>query len=243
MDGIKALTGAIGEKRAQFLEAVAGIRPQLHRYCSRMSGSVLDGEDLVQEALVQAFYNLSKLDDPRRLEPWLFRIAHNKAIDLLRRRKTELGYLNDVAAVAPTDVHDSSSPVDVGAAFAKLVGRLPAKERACVLLKDALGYSLTDTAEIVDSTVGGVKAALHRGRAKLRDQAADVSQRAMPEAERGLVQDYINLFNGRDWDGVLALVRADARLELVDVVEGNAREIMDGPLPLDICRAVMGLAI
>ncbi len=226
MDKIEALATAVGEKQAVFLEAVAALRPRLHRYCSRMAGSVLDGEDLVQEVLAQAFFNLSKLGDADRLEPWLFRIAHNRAIDLLRRRQMERGYLNDIAASAPSDVHEDGSPVEVGAAFARLVSCLPPKERACVLLKDALGYPLSDVAEIVGSTVGGVKAALHRGRAKLRTARADDVHRPVPETERGLVQTYIERFNGQDWDGVLALVRADARLHLVDVVEGNAREVM-----------------
>src|SRR6184192_2797916 len=69
-----------------FLETIAHLRPSLHRYCSRMTGSVLDGEDVVQEALFQAYRKLDTFDDNRPLTPWLFRIAHNRCIDLLRRR-------------------------------------------------------------------------------------------------------------------------------------------------------------
>jgi RNA polymerase sigma-70 factor, ECF subfamily len=66
-----------------FLEAVTHLRPSLHRYCSRMTGSVLDGEDLVQEALFQAYRKLDTFDGERPLAPWLFRIAHNRCIDFL----------------------------------------------------------------------------------------------------------------------------------------------------------------
>ena len=65
---------------------MTNLRPRLHRYCSRMTGSVLDGEDIVQEALFQAYRRLDTFDDSRPLAPWLFRIAHNRCIDFLRRR-------------------------------------------------------------------------------------------------------------------------------------------------------------
>src|SRR5437762_6990197 len=69
-----------------FLETITNLRPSLHRYCARMTSSVLDGEDVVQEALFQAYRKLETFDDNRPLAPWLFRIAHNRCIDLLRRR-------------------------------------------------------------------------------------------------------------------------------------------------------------
>src|SRR5438445_10935006 len=70
-----------------FLETITHLRPSLHRYCSRMTGSVLDGEDVVQESLFQAYRKLDTLDENRPLAPWLFRIAHNRCIDFLRRRE------------------------------------------------------------------------------------------------------------------------------------------------------------
>src|SRR4051794_16539830 len=75
--------------RQQFLDAIGELRPKLHRFCTRMCGSALDGEDVVQEALAQAFYNLPSLKDQSRLEPWLFRIAHHKCVDLLRKEKRQ----------------------------------------------------------------------------------------------------------------------------------------------------------
>src|ERR1700704_2203799 len=70
-----------------FLETISHLRPSLHRYCSRMTGSVLDGEDVVQDALFQAYRKLETFDDDRPLAPWLFRIAHNRCVDVLRLRE------------------------------------------------------------------------------------------------------------------------------------------------------------
>src|SRR3954449_6732745 len=79
-------SGPFEARYLAFLETITHLRPSLHRYCSRMTGSVLDGEDVVQEALFQAYRMLESFDDSRPLSPWLFRIAHNRCIDLLRRR-------------------------------------------------------------------------------------------------------------------------------------------------------------
>src|SRR5882757_4612579 len=72
---------------AAFLETVADLRGRLHRYCARMTGSVLDAEDVMQETLFEIYRNIDKLDDPRALRPWLFRTAHNRCIDFLRNRQ------------------------------------------------------------------------------------------------------------------------------------------------------------
>jgi RNA polymerase sigma-70 factor (ECF subfamily) len=84
-----------------FLETITNLRPSLHRYCSRMTGSVLDGEDIVQEALFQAYRKLETFNDSRPLAPWLFRIAHNQCIDFLRRR--EVRGAADTAAAVPAE--------------------------------------------------------------------------------------------------------------------------------------------
>src|SRR5260221_14433391 len=78
--------GVFEARYLAFLETITPLRPSLHRYCARMTGSVLDGEDVVQEALFEAYRKLDQFDDRRPLAPWLFRIAHNRCIDFLRRR-------------------------------------------------------------------------------------------------------------------------------------------------------------
>src|SRR5260370_16808632 len=78
--------GPFDARYLAFLETITQLRPSLHRYCSRMTGSGMDGEDVVQEALFEAYRKLDKFDDSRPLKPWLFRIAHNRCIEFLRTR-------------------------------------------------------------------------------------------------------------------------------------------------------------
>jgi len=160
-DPSPAGAGVFEARYLAFLETVRDLRPKLHRYCARMTGSVLDGEDVVQDALFQAYRRLDTYDDSRPLAPWLFRIAHNQCIDFLRRRDARRRAEEAVAAPDLVDAAEAIGP-GVGRALEHLVVALPPKERACVLLKDVFGYSLEEIAELVDSTVGGVKAALNR---------------------------------------------------------------------------------
>jgi DNA-directed RNA polymerase specialized sigma24 family protein len=74
----------LADAREQFLAMVEGVRPELHRYCARLTGSVIEGEDIVQDTLARAFYALSLSPDVPPLRPWLFRIAHNAAIDFMK---------------------------------------------------------------------------------------------------------------------------------------------------------------
>src|SRR3982074_890869 len=92
-------TGIFDARFSAFLETIVHLRPRLHRYCTRMTGSVLDGEDVMQEALFEAYRKIEMLGDTSALRPWLFRIAHNRCIDFLRNRqvreRAEAGYAED----------------------------------------------------------------------------------------------------------------------------------------------------
>src|ERR1700747_727254 len=81
-----AASGPVDAKYLAFLETISTLRPSLLRYCARMTGSVMDGEDVVQDALIEGYRKLDRFDESRPLKPWLFRIAHNRCIDFLRRR-------------------------------------------------------------------------------------------------------------------------------------------------------------
>src|SRR5262247_3138283 len=93
----------LDESRRQFLALVNDVRPDLHRYCARMTGSVADGEDIVQDTLARAYYALSELEELPPLRPWLFQIAHNRALDHLRRYERRMGQSLDSAADTAAD--------------------------------------------------------------------------------------------------------------------------------------------
>ena len=213
--------GKFDARYLAFLETISQLRPQLHRYCSRMTGSITDGEDVVQDALFRAYRSLDTYDDSRPLAPWLFRIAHNHCIDFLRRRGVRVEA--ETAAAEPDFVapHELSG-ARVGPAIEHLVLNLPPKERACVLLKDVFDYSLEEIAELVDSTVGGVKAALNRGRSKLASlNERSAAPRGPTPQNQEILRLYVERFNRQDWDGLRELISADARLLVADRYAGS----------------------
>jgi len=186
----------------------------------------MDGEDIVQEALFEAYRKLDQYDESRPLKPWLFGIAHNRCIDFLRKRKARS------EAEAASGFTETVEPPDlahlsVRPAVERLVTSLPPMERACVLLKDVFDYSLEEISELVGSTVGGVKSALKRGRMKLAStpEPAKKELGVSPEISK-LLQLYVERFNRRDWDGVRELAAADARLLVAD---GFAGRLADSP--------------
>lgn len=219
-------SGPFEARYRAFLETIAQLRPSLHRYCARMTGSAMDGEDVVQEALFEAYRKLDQFDESRPLRPWLFGIAHNRCIDFLRKR--EVRAAAEQTAVTPEAV-ESAGParLDLGNAVERLVINLPPKERASVLLKDVFDYSLEEIAELIGSTVGGVKAALHRGRTKLAITPSPTKESRSVDPElTQIMRLYIDRFNRRDWDGVRELIRADAHLNVADRFAGK---LVDAP--------------
>jgi RNA polymerase sigma factor (sigma-70 family) len=161
------------DRREAFLVLAGELRPDLHRYCARLMGSVIDGEDVVQDALVRAFVALQDLEEEPPLRPWLFRIAHNRALDLLRSREVRMAEpidaARDVADLAQSDPLEMLMREEaVKTAVSRFV-ELPTLQRSVVILKDVLDESLIEIAALLDLTVDAVKAHLARGRAHLRE--------------------------------------------------------------------------
>ena len=202
------------------LEAMlAGLRPKLHRYCARMAGSVIDGEDIVQETMLKALQAVDAHAAVERPQQWLFRIAHNAAQDHLRRRNRERLRITEADM---TTIEDPSSSADARLATAtglRSFMQLSLAQRSAVILVDVLGLSLHETCEVSGATLAATKAALHRGRAQLRLLASEPEQavvpRLDPDDERRL-RRYVDLFNARDFDAVRALIAEDIQLEVVN---------------------------
>jgi len=204
------------ERQAQLVALAAELRPELHRYCARLMGSVIEGEDVVQDTLVRALGALPSLDEATPLRPWLFRIAHNRALDLLRGRVLRQTDSMESAA----DVADPTHPDPVEMlmrqqAVKTAVSRfaeLPVLQRSIVILKDVLDESLTEIAALLDLTVDAVKGHLARGRARLREINATAIALPAASTASAAVLRYVALFNQRDWDGLRALLADDVKL-------------------------------
>ena len=218
--------------RERFLEVVADIRPELHRFCARMIGSVADAEDVLQDTLVRAYASLSELSDTARLRSWLFRMAYNQAIDYLRSYEHRMRDSLDDTVTDESARSDDTTPADealareeaVRAAITRFV-ELPPLQRSCVILKDVLDHSLQEIAELLEISVPAVQAALHRARARLRELQESVPDGPTPKRgiSNGLAR-YAVLFNARDWAGLRAMLAADVRLDVVSRFQRRGRD-------------------
>ena len=199
----------------QYLIALDPIRPDLFRYCRRLTGNVWDAEDLVQETLLKAFAKLSQLlYTVRNPRAYVLRIATHLWFDGLRRRATEHALLatgaGDAAsgrgAAAPSE---SSELRDAAAA---LLQRLAPQERAAFLLVEVFELRLDEAAEILGTSVGAAKSALHRGRARIAETDPPPARRPKPSPE--LLDRFVERYNARDLPGMLALMANDAEIDM-----------------------------
>jgi RNA polymerase sigma-70 factor (ECF subfamily) len=200
---------------------LVALRPALHRYAARMVGSVLDGEDVVQEAIARAIGALDRSPPEGDAAPWLFRITHNAAIDFLRNRERATAEREVVDDDMVTDADDAARRLATRAAMSAFM-RLPPAQRGAVILKDVLGYSNEEVATILGSTLAAGKAALHRGRAQLRVHADSGPATPTPDAgELARLQSYVDRFNDRDFDAIRAMLADDVRFDLVARLQGG----------------------
>jgi RNA polymerase sigma-70 factor, ECF subfamily len=205
-----------GGRQAAFLALAGELRGELHRYCARLTGSVIDGEDVVQDTFARALVALGEIEEMPQLRPWLFRIAHNRALDLLRsrtlRKAEPIEAASDVADEASPDPMEVLMRQEAVETAVSRFAELPLPQRSVVILKDVLDESLKDIAELLDLTVDAVKAHLARGRARLREINAQAATPAEARPASAAVTRYVALFNAQNWDGLRALLADDVKL-------------------------------
>lgn len=205
--GLNALAGDARRAWHGFLLIYEPLRPELYRYCRYLTRSPWDAEDLAQDALARAFSTLSRMGQaPPNPRAWLFRVASNLWIDRVRReRGVPVDEGTEEAAVPSADLQGTRE------AASTLVAQLAPRERAAVVLKDVFDLSLEEIAEALSTSVGAVKAALHRGRSKLEEPEPDLPRRAVPE----VVTAFCAAFNAQDIAGMTALLLDHASIEVV----------------------------
>jgi len=199
------LSATVTQSWKRFLEIYEPLRPPLYRFCRYLSRSPWDAEDLVQDTLARAFATLGGLTEPPR-DPraWLFRVASNLWID--HSRKLALRE-RDQPAPPGTAASDRATREAAGT----LLIQLSPQERAAVVLKDAFDLGLDEIAEVLSTSTGAVKAALHRGRGKLTNLDVDATRMPAP----GVLDEFCAAFNARDLERLTALLLDHATVEVV----------------------------
>jgi len=187
---------AAGDAQA-YSRLVEPHRAELHAHCRRILGSGHDAEDAVQEALLRAWRSLGRLEQRSSLRAWLFRIASNCALDLLRRRTVGAAVAEALAHEArPAAGGGEGDDADPGAhaerresfalACAALNEHLPPRQRAVLVLREALDLSAAEVAASLETTTASVNSALQRARATMAARGPDRLTGAAPHRAPGV---------------------------------------------------------
>ncbi len=222
--------------------ALESHRRELTGYCYRMLGSGSEAEDAVQETMVRAWKNADRFEGRSALRSWLYRIATNVCLDQLRGRKRRASPM-DMSPAAPADsvlgprlpehtwvgpIPDEKvldldgDPADVASAresirlaFVAALQKLPARQRAVLILREVLRWQATEVAELLDTSVASVNSALQRARATLADQTEEgVPATPIDEEQQELLARYVDAFERYDIASLVALLREDAVMSM-----------------------------
>jgi RNA polymerase sigma-70 factor, ECF subfamily len=224
----------VAVEEAVFTELLERHRAELRVHCYRMLGSVEESEDLVQETFLRAWRNRASFI-PASARAWLYRIATNACLDVLRRRPSRL-------LTAPVPAADPDAPIPPPAelpwlqpypdrllappedepgtavvaretielAFLAAIQNLPPRQRAVLILRDVLDWSAKETAELLDVSVASVNSALQRARGRV----IPAPERPPAEEERELLRRYVDAHERADVAALAELLREDARLTM-----------------------------
>ncbi len=219
-----------------FSELTAPYRRELHVHCYRILGSVQDAEDLLQETLLSAWQALDRFDG-RSLRAWLYRIATNRCLNYLRdtSRRPKVTNMPEFSGASPSDEPWWLEPYpdtlmddialapearydareSIALSFVSGLQRLPTQQRAALVLRDVMGFSASEIAEMLDSTPASVNSALQRARARVEQlETPDGVPRARSEHEARVVDQFAESFQRGDLEGVIALLSEDAKFTM-----------------------------
>ena len=217
-------------------------RRELTGYCYRMLGSVFEAEDAVQETMVRAWRNLERFEGRSSVRSWVYRIATNVCLDMVRGRQRrarpmELGgpgtadsslgpMLPEQTWVQP--IHDArvlppeGDPAEMAAAresirlaFVTALQHLPPRQRAVLILREVLRWQASEVAELLGTSVASVNSALQRARATLAARNTDaIPSQPVDARQRGLLARYVDAFERYDVSRLVALLREDAIMSM-----------------------------
>lgn len=231
---------------AAFVALAERYRRQLHVHCYRMLGSIEDADDLVQETMLRAWRGRARFEGRSMFRTWLYRIATNACLNALERQPRritppDLGPASDdpradlvespelpwlqpypdrlLEPAAPAEAEPEAMVVTretIELAFVTAMHHLPPGQRAVLLLRDVLGWSAQQTAELLDTSVPSVKSSLQRARATMRKRLPPRrldwrSASARSGDERAVLHRYMAAYERHDAAGLAALLREDAR--------------------------------
>ena len=210
-----------GDERA-FRDLVEPHRRALEVHCYRMLGSPHDAEDVVQETLMRAWRTLERFERRSSIETWLYRIATNACLDELERRPRRpepvYPYPDRRLEEAETPIVDPAARYamreGVELAFLTAIQRLPGRQRAILILRDVLGWTAPEVAELLESTVAAVNSGLQRARATIDAELPASSRTAAAPSQRDLLAGYVDAWERADMDDLVALLREDAVLRM-----------------------------
>jgi RNA polymerase sigma-70 factor (ECF subfamily) len=218
-----------GDEHA-YARLVAPYRPELHAHCQRMLGSTHDADDALQDTLLRAWRGLPKFEARASLRAWLYRIATNCCLSILHRRSVRAVLAGPAAWPATRDADGTAGVADtavdppeaqyetqegVELAFIAAHQHLPARQRAVLILREALGFSACEVAASLDTTTASVNSALQRARATVAarrpEHAGQVTLGALTDEDlRASIRRYADAWASADVDGVVAMLAAEA---------------------------------